>query len=206
MRITGGIWRSRRLRGPSKGMPLRPTPDALRERAFAVFGDDVEESRWLDLFAGTGAVGFEALSRGAGKVVFVERHRAAVRLIERNRDSLDVPESWARIITDDAVRAIRRLAREGETFNLGWADPPFERWELGLEALELAADLGVLEPGATACLECPSGSVPESPFLSQVRDLSGGASRLIIFRVSGRIRAPGNDGNVGPQRGYTSGR
>ena len=187
MRITGGMWRSRRLRGPSKGMPLRPTPDALRERAFAVLGDAVEGARWLDLFAGTGIVGFEALSRGARKAVFVERHRAAGRLIERNRDSLEIPESWARIIVEEAARGIRRLAREGESFHLAWADPPFERWELGLEALELAVGLSVFEPGATACLECPSGVEPKSSVLSRVRDLSGGASRLVIFRVSKEI-------------------
>ncbi len=199
MRITGGIWRSRRLRGPSKGMPLRPTPDALRERAFAVFGDGVEGSRWLDLFAGTGAVGFEALSRGARGVTFIERHRAAARLIERNRDELAVPEAWARIMVDDALHAVRRLAREGVRFDRAWADPPFERWEIGLAALEAAARFEVLESGSLACLECPRGAVPESAYLHRMRELSGGASRLIIFRVEAEhIRGKSRTRKIAP--------
>ncbi len=71
-------------------MPLRPTPDALRERAFAVLGEQVIGASWLDLYAGTGAVGFEALSRGAREVLFVEHHRAAARLITANRDTLEL--------------------------------------------------------------------------------------------------------------------
>ena len=83
MRITGGEWRSRRLHGPGRKAAVRPTPDAMRERAFAVLGDRVEGARFLDLYAGTGAVGLEALSRGAASVVFVERHAATARIWRR---------------------------------------------------------------------------------------------------------------------------
>jgi len=175
-------------------MPLRPTPDALRERAFAILSEEIEGARWLDLFAGTGAVGFEALSRGARRAVFVERHKAAVRLVERNRETLDVPESWARIIIGDAERAVRQLAREREHFDLVWADPPFERWQLGLDALELAARLGVCKAGAVAFLECPRAADPTSPFLTRVRELGGGASHVIMFRIRPGIDAPADEG------------
>ena len=183
MRITGGVWRSRRLVGPSRGMPLRPTPDALRERAFAILGERVEGTRVLDLFAGTGAVGLEALSRGAGQVVFVERHRAAARLIQANCNALAVPGGKTEILVSPARRAVRRLAAHGEQFGLAWADPPFEHWERGLESLELALKLGVLAPSATACLECPEKAEPQSVLLESVRELAGGASRLLIFRT-----------------------
>ena len=102
MRITGGRWRSRRLKGPGRAATLRPTPDALRERVFAVLGD-LDGAVVLDLFAGTGAVGLEALSRGAAQVVSVDRHRSAARLVRHNRDALDATEQ-VRIVCRPAAR------------------------------------------------------------------------------------------------------
>ena len=186
MRITGGAWRSRRLRGPSRGLRLRPTPDALRERAFAVLGERVTGARFLDLFAGTGAVALEALSRGAAAAVLVESHRGAAAILRHNLETLEVPPERARLILRPAAAAVRALARAGERFSLAWADPPFEVWESGLEALVLAAELGVLEPGATACLECPARAAfgeDVAPNLTVRRDLTGGASRLVLLEV-----------------------
>jgi len=185
MRITGGEWRSRRLKGPGRGSPLRPTPDSLRERAFAVLADRVRDAALLDLFAGTGAVGFEALSRGAARVVFVERHRAAVRVLEANRESLCGSAERARILHRSARGAVDLLAGRGERFQLAWADPPFESWGEGLEALVAAASNGVLERRGTACLECPARAdvanvLPD--WLEIERDLAGGASRVVLIR------------------------
>jgi len=166
-------------------MPLRPTPDALRERAFAVLGEAVEGVDFLDLFAGTGAVGLEALSRGAGTVVFVERHRGAVRLLESNLGALGVDRWQARVLVQPALAAVRRLAGRGTRFGMAWADPPFETWEEGLQALQEAARLGLLEAGGLACLECPEHAEVEPGILEPFRDLSGGASRLVILAVGG---------------------
>jgi 16S rRNA (guanine966-N2)-methyltransferase len=184
MRITGGQWRSRRLKGPGRGSRLRPTPDFLRERAFAVLGDRTEGAAVLDLFAGTGAVGLEALSRGASRVVFVERHRAAVRLLEANRDTLCDSPGRTRVMHRPAREAVDELARIGERFQLAWADPPFESWTDGLDALVAAFVTGVLEPTATACLECPEradvlAAIPR--WLEVERDLAGGASRVVLL-------------------------
>lgn len=179
MRVTGGRWRSRRLKGPSRGMALRPTPDALRERAFAVLGDLVKGARILDLFAGTGAVGLEALSRGARAAVFVERHRKAAALINANIEALEADEA-ARVIVGSALSTVRALAARGERFGLVWADPPFERWEEGATALEKAAEL--LTEGGLACLECPAAAQWRGEALQVVRELAGGASRLLILR------------------------
>jgi len=163
-------------------MPLRPTPDALRERAFAVLGGELDGVAFLDLYAGTGAVGLEALSRGAGRVVSVEHHRAAARLIEDNRQALGVDEATAAILVMPARRAVAELARRGQSFGLIWADPPFEDWEDGLLALREAAELGVLAAGGTACLECPDdAAVAGDARLQVVRDLGGGASRLVLL-------------------------
>lgn len=185
MRVTAGIWRSRRLRGPSKNQPVRPTPDAMRERFFSVYGPRVVGSRVLDLYAGTGAVGIEALSRGAAAAVFVEAHRSAVRLIQANLDSLQVASDRARVLHRPAARAVDDLARTDASFDLIWADPPFESWREGAEVLVSAVDGGLAAPDAVLCLECPADAGVESavsPGLEIVRDLAGGASRVVILR------------------------
>ncbi len=164
-------------------MPLRPTPDALRERAFAVLGGDVEGVRFLDLYAGTGAVGLEALSRGAERAVFVERHRGAAAILSANLDAVGATPPEVTILVRPVLAAVRRLAARGERFGMAWADPPFAAWEEGLLALQEAARLGLLPPGALACLECPEHAVVDPGDLRHVRDLAGGASRLVILRV-----------------------
>ncbi len=155
MRITGGVWRSRRLRGPAKNTPVRPTPDSMRERAFAVLGGSVADARFLDLFAGTGAVGLEALSRGAAAVVFVERHRGTAGILRDNCAAFELDADRARVVVQPAAAAVADMARRGEVFDLAWADPPFSSWEDGLAALTLAFATGLLAPDAVACLECP---------------------------------------------------
>ncbi len=170
-------------------MPLRPTPDAMRERAFAVLADRVHDARFLDLFAGTGAVGLEALSRGARTVVFVEKHRGAAHLIEENSASFDLTADRAELMVRDAAAAVGRLARRGDRFDIAWADPPFESWEEGLEILATVFSSGILAPGGLACLECPAkadveSSLPEN--LQIVRDLTGGASRVVMIEIAVR--------------------
>lgn len=187
MRITGGEWRSRRLRGPGKTAAVRPTPDAMRERAFAVLGDRVDGARFLDLYAGTGAVGLEALSRGAASVVFVERHSATARILHANCESFELERDRATILVRSAAAVVADFAHRGERFNLAWADPPFESWAEGLKVLAATFAADLLEAGALACLECPAKAevataLPES--LEIVRDLAGGASRVVMIRRS----------------------
>ena len=187
MRITGGAWRSRRLKGPSRGSTTRPTPDAMRERCFAVLRDRVVAARVLDLFAGTGAVGLEALSRGAASAVFVESHRPAATLVSANLRTFEVGPERAVVLVKPVARAVAELARRGDRFDLVWADPPFESWRDGLHALAAAAAAGLVGDGATLCLECPADADVGSrlgPGLSIERDLVGGASRVVILRLA----------------------
>ena len=175
-------------------MPLRPTPDAMRERAFAVLADRVRDARFLDLFAGTGAVGLEALSRGTRSVVFVERHRAAAHLIEENSASFDLTADRAELMVRGAASAVDNLARRGDSFDIAWADPPFECWREGLEVVLKLFEVGMLPAGALACLECPTnadvaGSLPSD--LQIARDLVGGASRVVMIRSALPERMPG---------------
>lgn len=185
MRVTGGEWRSRRLRGPTKGQKLRPTPDAMRERCFAILGDRVADARVLDLFAGTGAVGIEALSRGAAIAVFVDSHRSAAKLILANLGSLGIERDRGRVLNRSAAKAVAELGRRNRAFDLIWADPPFETWNEGLDALVATVETGMATEATTLCLECPVEADVETVIPSNLvieRDLKGGASRVVMLR------------------------
>ena len=156
----------------------------MRERAFAVLGDRITDSRFLDLFAGTGSVGLEALSRGARSAVFVERHRSAAQLIEKNSAAFELGSDRAELLVRPAVVAVGQLAARGDSFDIAWADPPFEIWSEGLEVVVELFEDGLLNAGALACLECPTkaevaGSLP--PALEIIRDLTGSASRVVMI-------------------------
>jgi 16S rRNA (guanine(966)-N(2))-methyltransferase RsmD len=158
----------------------------MRERAFAVLGERVTGSRFLDLFAGTGAVGLEALSRGARSVVFVERHRFAAHLIEKNCAAFDLAVDRGELLVRHANEAIRQLVSRGDSFDIAWADPPFEIWNEGLDAVVKLFETSVLGAGSLACLECPSkaevaGFLPSE--LEIVRDLTGSASRVAMIEA-----------------------
>jgi 16S rRNA (guanine966-N2)-methyltransferase len=173
VRITGGSWTSRRVGGPPRGSGLRPTPDALREQAFAVLGPHLPGAVFLDLFAGTGIDSLEALSRGAAKAFLVERAPAAATLIRRNFGALAVPDGRWELEVREAGRALRALSGRGVSCTLAWCDPPFASWNEGVEALVLARELSVLRAGAEAVLEAPPRSEPHVAGFSLVRELRG---------------------------------
>jgi 16S rRNA (guanine966-N2)-methyltransferase len=164
---------------------VRPTPDAMRERAFAVLGERVVGARCLDLFAGTGAVGLEALSRGAASVVFVERHAATAKILRANCESFELVADHAAILIRPAADGVADLARSGQRFDLAWADPPFESWQEGLDVLVSVFTTGLLGAGALACFECPEKADVEAAMpgeLEITRDLKGGASRVVMMK------------------------
>jgi len=124
MRVIAGLFRSRQLKS-LKGLTLRPTSDMLRETLFNVLGPRVDGSRFLDLFAGTGAIGIEAVSRGATFVAFVEHHSKTVRLIRENLASLEISEG-VRLIPSDALTSIATLEKESAPpFDFIFLDPPY---------------------------------------------------------------------------------
>jgi 16S rRNA (guanine966-N2)-methyltransferase len=118
VRVVAGEFRGRRLAAP-RGVRTRPTADRVREALFSML-DDVSGARVLDLYAGSGALGIEALSRGAGSAVFVDRDPRAVAAIERNLESLGLEQE---VLRQDAVRF---LARAEGTFDLVFCDPPYD--------------------------------------------------------------------------------
>jgi len=125
MRIIAGVSKGRKLATP-KSQSVRPTSDRVKESIFNILGEEVEGKLVLDLFAGTGNLGIEALSRGAKKAIFVEKGRQALRLIQRNIVQIGL-EGRVEIIPRDANRAIGILKGKGEVFDLILMDPPYEK-------------------------------------------------------------------------------
>ncbi len=125
MRIISGTSKGRRLATP-KSQAIRPTSDRVKESIFNILGKEVEGKVVLDLFAGTGNLGIEALSRGAKKALFVEKGRQALRLIQRNLFQVGM-NGRSEILPKDAARAIGILKQRGESFDLILMDPPYEK-------------------------------------------------------------------------------
>jgi 16S rRNA (guanine966-N2)-methyltransferase len=150
MRVIAGRFGGRRLRAP-KGRTTRPTSDRVREALFSMLGD-VDGAVALDLFAGTGALGIEALSRGAERAIFVERDPAALVILESNLLGLGVGEGQAQVRPGDALAALRTARARGETYDLVFVDPPYGRArELGEALAEILPAL--LTAGARVVVE-----------------------------------------------------
>jgi 16S rRNA (guanine(966)-N(2))-methyltransferase RsmD len=175
MRIIAGRFKGRRLESPDwEG--LRPTSDKLRETLFNILAPRIGGARVLDGYAGTGAVGLEALSRGAAQVTFVEQDRRAVRLIEENLAACGVQADYT-IDTGDLVTVVQRQA--GAPFDLVWLDPPYDL--LNIHDV-LGAAACVLQPDGLLVLERATRREPDVPrALERTRDVKSGDSTLTFF-------------------------
>jgi 16S rRNA (guanine966-N2)-methyltransferase len=149
LRIIGGEWRGRRIRFPGRG-GIRPTPDRVRETLFNWLMAKVPGSRCLDLFAGSGALGLEALSRGAAHATFVERDRANAASLRESAASL--APGRATVVEADALAWLATAAR---AFDLVFLDPPFAEGILA-ESMRLLDSHGWLVEGAFVYLESPA--------------------------------------------------
>lgn len=149
LRVTGGALGGRTLVAPP-GRGVRPTTDRVREALFARLGP-LEGLRVLDLYAGTGSLGIESLSRGAAGVVFAERARASLDALQRNVASLGLA-GRVRVLRLDVAAAVAHLGRTEERFDLVFADPPYESDEAG-RALRALVAARLLAPGGTVVLE-----------------------------------------------------
>jgi 16S rRNA (guanine966-N2)-methyltransferase len=155
MRVIAGTYRSRILKS-LKGLALRPTSDRLRETLFNVLAPHIAGARFVDLFAGTGAIGIEALSRGVAEVVFIENHPPAASLIRRNLESLGI-RSGATVLAVDALRGLAVLAARKKgaepEFDYVFLDPPYAAAEDYARVLEFLGSAGLLAPGGVVIAE-----------------------------------------------------
>ncbi|MDT0681367.1 RsmD family RNA methyltransferase [Roseicyclus sp. F158] len=187
MRIVAGRFRGTALTGPGKGaaeaLRLRPTPDRVREALFSMLfaGHDAPQkgSTVLDLFAGTGAMGFEALSRGAARTIFVEKGREALGLIRRNAEKLRLGED-AEIVARDALRL---GPRTGPAASLVFLDPPYGK-DLGAKALQAALAGGWIAEGALVSWE-EDAAMDAPPGWELLDTRSWGTTHVTILRAPG---------------------
>ncbi|MFZ1153464.1 MAG: 16S rRNA (guanine(966)-N(2))-methyltransferase RsmD [Solirubrobacteraceae bacterium] len=179
MRVIAGRLGGRRLTSPRGRETTRPTSDRVREALFSMLGE-LDGALALDLFAGTGALGIEALSRGAERVVFVERNAAAIQVLRANLLQLGLAAPVAEVRVGDALAALRTARKAGETYDLVFVDPPYRRTrELGSELSALLPAL--LEPGARVVVESDRRSPAELP-LEVVQQKRYGDTTITIHR------------------------
>ncbi len=190
MRVISGKYRGRPLRS-LRGTDIRPTSDRLRETLFNVLTagnpDALQDSIWLDLFAGTGAVGIEALSRGAKQAYFIETSSAAAKLIEQNLQSLGIVEGY-RILRDDLSGAIWRLQREHVAADVVFLDPPYRMQRAYEEALTALADSSLVWAMSLVIAEHEKKFDPGNEFgsLRRIRTLTQGNAALSFYRIGGQ--------------------
>ncbi|MDE3186907.1 MAG: 16S rRNA (guanine(966)-N(2))-methyltransferase RsmD [Acidobacteriota bacterium] len=187
MRIIAGTLRSRTLEAPA-GLATRPTSDRLRETLFNVLAPRIEGAHFLDLYAGSGAVGIEALSRGAAQVVFVERAPAALKVLRSNLARLGLTEGFH--VQPGSVAAYLRKARAGQAagFDLVFLDPPYDASDEYAATLGLlgGAASGLLAPGALVIAEHRRKERLEERYgaLARTRLLQQGDASLSFYRAA----------------------
>jgi 16S rRNA (guanine966-N2)-methyltransferase len=188
MRIIAGIYRSRVLKS-LRGMKLRPTSDRLRETLFNILGSQIEGSLFVDVYAGTGAVGIEALSRGAADVVFIEKHAPAANLIRQNLEALGIT-AGATILNVDALRGLGMLAARYEAdpddaADIIFLDPPWAEEEEYARVLRFVGSAAFLSASARVIVEHRSDFPLADRFglLRRTRLLQQGDAALSFFQL-----------------------
>jgi 16S rRNA (guanine966-N2)-methyltransferase len=184
VRIIAGKYRSRVLKGPGK-LKMRPTSDRLRETLFNVLGPTVEDSLFIDLFAGTGAVGIEAISRGARLAIFIEAHAGAVKLLKQNLEALNA-QTHAEVSESDAVRGLEKLAKRRLVADYIFVDPPYDNASDYVRTLEFLDDSHMLAPRGIVIVEHRTGFEPPEILsrLELTRVLEQGDATLSFYRLA----------------------
>ena len=175
MRIIAGTHRGHRIAAP-KGRDTRPTSDRVRENAFNLIGP-VDDADVLDLFAGSGAMGLEALSRGAASATFVESDRDACRVINANLDKLKLN---ATVLCQDALTALRADARAGTRYDLVLLDPPYRRFS-SLQNAMISHLPEILAPDGLLVYETAAEDEPALDGLTVRTSRKYGSKRLTLF-------------------------
>jgi 16S rRNA (guanine(966)-N(2))-methyltransferase RsmD len=180
VRVIGGIHRGRRLR-TVEGLAVRPTSDRLRETLFNILAPRVTGSRFLDICAGSGAIGIEAISRGARQVTFIDNSRRSCSVIEANIRALGIENDVA-VINRDAAAALKQLAKEDKQFDIAFFDPPYAS---GLydQVMRLLDEQALLSAGGVLVAEHRAKTPPGDRHggLRMYREVRQGESALAFY-------------------------
>jgi 16S rRNA (guanine966-N2)-methyltransferase len=184
MRVIGGKFGSRRLKSPGR-LRIRPTSDRLRETLFNVLGPAVEDSLFIDLYAGTGAIGIEAISRGARETIFVEAQAVSAKLVRENLKSLGV-DGGMEVMEGDSVRALEKIAKRRLVADFIFLDPPYEETEEHLRVLEFLDSSHLVAPYGLVIVEhSVKMELPERfDRLELARLLEQGEAALSFYRLA----------------------
>jgi len=179
MRVIAGALKGRKLKAGDRGK-VRPTSDRVRTAIFNILPRDLSGVLALDLYAGAGALGIEAISRGAESAVFVDSGRESARMIEYNVDALGLSDR-TRLIKKRVEPAIKILAAEGGAFDLIFMDPPYQSGRID-KVMRLVAELGILVRGGMLVAEHGAGTVsPESVLGLARKDLREYGGTAVSF-------------------------
>ncbi len=183
LRVIAGLYRSRKLAAPA-GETTRPTSDRLRETLFNVVAPQVADSVWIDLFAGSGAVGIEALSRGARMVYFVEEDRRAARVIRENLRSLGIADGFE-VQEREATQSLRLLDGAAVACNFCFLDPPYSQYRAYEQALGFLSQSQLIAPNGIVIAEHDKHFDLEDRYgaLIRYRRLQQGDAVLSFYRL-----------------------
>lgn len=181
VRVIAGKFGSRRI-ASGRGMELRPTSDRLRETLFDILQDRVAGCFFVDGYAGTGAVGIEAASRGARKVVFLEKHRPTAALIRKNLESLGIREG-VEVVVGDVLRGLAELSQRGVAADILFFDPPYAECEEYIRVLEALSESPLVERHSLVIFERAQKTALESQHgrLARKRTLLQGDAALDFY-------------------------
>jgi len=183
VRIVGGKFRSRRLKGPLL-LPVRPTSDRLREALFNILGPEIEDSLFIDAYAGTGAMGLEALSRGARDVFWIESDAKVAKLIKENIAAFGV-RSGAELIQADAVEGLKKIAARHLVADFIFLDPPYAEAQECLRVLEYLDEAHLIAARGRVLVEhSVDGVLPERlERLERTRVVEQGDTAVSFYRL-----------------------
>ena len=178
MRIISGKYKSKKL-ATLKSNDTRPTTDKVRENIFNILGD--VERGVLDLFAGSGGLGIEALSRGATHAMFIDGAKDAIAIIRENTEDIDEP---VEIFRNDYRRALKAMAKRDKRFSLIFLDPPYHKGMAG-KAIGLIEDLNILEDGGRIVVETHKDEKYPIHSHTSIKDVTYGTVRVNILKKGG---------------------
>ena len=187
MRVISGVAKGRRLFAP-KGMETRPITSKIKESLFNIWQTKIKGAFFLDLFAGSGSMGIEALSRGAEKVIFVEKNRSTVEVIKKNLAVCGFHDGYE-LYRDDVFRRINWLSQRQDKFDIVYLDPPFTKPEIFVPVIESLGNVKILAPEGMAAIRIRKDiAFPETiGNLCRFRQKTYGISVIHFYSYGGAI-------------------